>query len=314
MKLEKFEKGALGLVQFFLVIERSALANRVAAQAFAAARDGKDTQKAPSKEDVWAQAVNDCILTEFPPIYEAVVKKEGLIPLTDPDFDLLTADMKQDIRVLASLQTLPELTLGMYTGFTETVQEREPREVQRELYINQHYGDEARAKAGDEAAIAALHEKVRAELIEKGHALAVQLAEQRLVMQLGEHVQGELPKEFVREHYYAEKQRFGIQMQSKKLSLDMYLEQRGQTVEEFRAEMRVIAEKKLRAHLGLLLVAKKEGLLPSEEAVEAAFDVWLAKKPKDKTFEANDRQKIYRRLCQENATTFIVTHSTLIGR
>ena len=39
---------------------------------------------------------------------------------------------------------------------------------------------------------------------------------------------------------------------------------RGQTVEEFRAWLHAQAERKLRSWLGLLLVAEKEGLAPTD--------------------------------------------------
>ncbi len=309
MKLIAIERLPLGMVQLTLCLARQSFANRIASIALANATATSTTQD--TKEDRWAQAVNECILAEFPPIFEAVLVKEQLLPLTDPDFDLISEDMTQDLQIVALLQTMPALTLERYSGFSETVIPPQPREIQRELHINQHYGAEARAAADDPAAMATLRAKVDAELIEKGHALAVYQAEQRLLVQLGTYVKGELPKELLREHYYKEKQLFSFRMQNKKLSLDLYLSQRGLTTEAFRAEMHTISEQKLRAQLGLLLIAQQENLQPTAEAWNEAFATWLAKKPKDKTFEANDRYKVYRKLCQENAGKFVLAHSTI---
>ncbi|MFI3169183.1 MAG: hypothetical protein R3Y06_04470 [Faecalibacterium sp.] len=315
MKIERLEYLPLGMVQFSLVIEKSSLANRMAAMALEDAVALCSTKsKADSKEDRWAQAINECILSEFPPIFESVIAKEHLIPVADPNFELLSEDLTQDLQLVALLQTLPPLTLNTYIGFCETVVERIPRELQRALYINQNYGAQARANAGDEKAMEELHQKVEQELIVKNHPLAVQLAERKLVNQLGLQVTGDLPKDLLKDHYYKEKQRFSVQMQSQKLNFDVYLEQRGLSVEEFHAEMHQISEQKLRTELGLLMVAEKENLQPSTAQLQEAFDAWLATKPKEKTFEVNDRQKIYRKLCQEHAAAFVLAHSTLIGR
>ncbi len=312
MKLISIERLPLGMIKLLLVIDKQSFANRISAIALADATALAAPAKPETKEDRWARAVNECILSEFPPVFETVLQKEKLLPLADPDFDLLNEDLTQDLQVVALLQTMPPLTLGRYTGFAETVVPAKPREIQRELHINKHYGNEARAAANDPEAMATLRAKVDAELIEKGHALAVQLAQQRMLVQLGAFVTGELPQTLLREHYYKEKQLFSFRMQSKKLSLDTYLAQRGLTTEAFRAEMHQISEQKLRASLGLLLIAQKEGLTPTEQAVDEAFAAWLAKKPKDKTFEANDRLKVYRNLCQTNAGEFVVAHSTLL--
>ena len=80
---------------------------------------------------------------------------------------------------------------------------------------------------------------------------------------------------------------------------------------EFRAWLHAQAERKLRSWLGLLLVAEKEGLAPTDAEVEAAAAHWDAKLDGERTFPANDARKVRQRLSRERAEQFIVEHSTL---
>ena len=82
-------------------------------------------------------------------------------------------------------------------------------------------------------------------------------------------------------------------------------------MEEFRVWLHAQAERKLRSWLGLLLVAEKEGLAPSDAEVEAAAAHWDAKLDGERTFPANDARKVRQRLARERAEQFIVEHSTL---
>ena len=86
---------------------------------------------------------------------------------------------------------------------------------------------------------------------------------------------------------------------------------RGQTVEQFRQWLHQQAERKLRSWLGLLLVAEREGLQPTEAEVNAALADWDEKLDGERTFPANDARKVRQRLARERAEQFIVEHSTL---
>ena len=102
-----------------------------------------------------------------------------------------------------------------------------------------------------------------------------------------------------------------IGLQANGINFDQFLKVRGQTVEEFRAWLHAQAERKLRSWLGLLLVAEKEGLAPTDAEVEAAAAHWDAKLDGERTFPANDARKVRQRLARERAEQFIVEHSTL---
>ena len=129
--------------------------------------------------------------------------------------------------------------------------------------------------------------------------------------QLGDAVTGTLPKQLVGGNYFAEQRQFNLSLQANGINFDQFLKVRGQTVEEFRVWLHTQAERKLRSWLGLLLVAEKEGLAPSDAEVEAAAAHWDAKLDGERTFPANDARKVRQRLARERAEQFIVEHSTL---
>ena len=85
----------------------------------------------------------------------------------------------------------------------------------------------------------------------------------------------------------------------------------GQTVEEFRQQLHADAERKLRSRLGLLLVAGKEHLWPTDAEVDAALAAWDVKKQGEKTFPANDARKLRQGMAANRAAKFVVEHSTL---
>ena len=82
---------------------------------------------------------------------------------------------------------------------------------------------------------------------------------------------------------------------------------RNQTVEQFRAELHAGAEQKLRGRLGLLLVAEKEQLWPTEAEVDAALAGWKG----ERTFPSNDRRKLRQGIASQRAAAFVRAHSTL---
>ena len=119
------------------------------------------------------------------------------------------------------------------------------------------------------------------------------------------------PKQLVGGNYFAEQRQFNLSLQANGINFDQFLKVRGQTVEEFRVWLHTQAERKLRSWLGLLLVAEKEGLAPSDAEVAAAVAHWDAKLDGERTFPANDARKVRQRLARERAEQFIVEHSTL---
>ena len=258
------------------------------------------------EEDLLTAAVNRAILTGFSTLYEELVENNGLVPVTDPDFELLAVNRAEGFRAGAEFYCLPPLELERYTGFTQPIQPRPIRKLSIELEINTKHGDEDRA--ADEAGKAALRRRVAKEIYAKRCAQAKELARRELVYQLGGCVKGALPKQLVAGNYFAEQRNFNLRMQANNINFDQYLKVRNQTVEQFRAELHAQAEQKLRGNLGLLMVAEKEHLWPSDAEVEAALAGWKG----ERTFPANDRRKLRQAIASRRAAEFVEAHSTLL--
>lgn len=107
-----------------------------------------------AEEDLLTAAVNRAILTGFSTLYQELVEKEHLVPVTDPDFELLAVNRAEGFRAGAEFYCLPPLKLERYTGFTQPIQPRPIRQVSIELEVNTRHGDEDRA--ADAAGKAAL--------------------------------------------------------------------------------------------------------------------------------------------------------------
>ena len=164
----------------------------------------------------------------------------------------------------------------------------------------------------DEAGKAALRRRVTAEIYQKRCRQAEELARRKLLVQLGDQVKGALPKKLAGISYFAEQRRFNLSLQAQGVNFDQYLQVRGQTVEQFRAELHADSERKLRSQLGLLLVARREGLWPTDAEIDAALAAWDEKKDGERTFPANDRNKAAQKLARQRASDFILARSTLL--
>lgn len=302
MKLEHFGMAEPGDCRLVF----TASAEELAASA-AAVQAGPDASA--NEDDVLTEAVNRTILAGFSPLYEQLIKEYDLVPVTDPDFELLAVNRAEGFRAGAQFYALPPLQLGAYTGFVQAVEPHPIRQLTIELEINRRYGAEERA--ADAAGKAALRGQVARKIWAQRCAQATQRARKELVWQLGDAVRGALPKQLVGGNYFAEQRQFNLSLQAGGINFDQFLKVRGQTVEQFRVWLHAQAERKLRSWLGLLLVAEKEGLFPSEAEVEAALAHWDAKLDGERTFPANDARKVRQRMAREKAEQFIVEHSTI---
>ena len=264
---------------------------------------------AQDEDDLLTAAVNRAILKGFSPLFAQLMAEHGLQPVTDPDFELLAVNRAEGFRVGAQFFCLPPLELGRDTGFVQAIEPHPLRRLTIELEINRSYGDEERA--ADAAGKAALRDRVTRELYAKRCAQARDRAEKELVWQLGDKVTGPVPKRLEAGNYFAEQRQFNLSLQANGINFDQFLKVRGQTVEEFRAWLHAQAERKLRSWLGLLLVAEREGLQPTEAELNAALADWDEKLDGERTFPANDTRKVRQRLARAKATAFVVEHSTL---
>ena len=301
MKLEHFGMAEPGDCRLVFTAGADDLEAAIAAETAAGA---------PQEEaDLVTAAVNRVILEQFSTVYQELVENQKLVPVTDPDFQLLAVNRAEGFRAGAQFYALPPLTLGRCTGFVQAVEPHPIRQLTIELEINRHHGDEDRA--ADAEGKRTLRRQVTREIYAQRCAQARARAEKELVWQLGDEVTGPLPKQLVAGNYFAEQRQFNLSLQANGVNFDQFLKVRGQTVEEFRVWLHQQAERKLRSWLGLLLVAEQEGLQPTDAEVQAALDHWNEQLDGERTFPANDARKVRQRLAREKASAFVVAHSTL---
>ena len=281
-----------------------------AAELMASVAAEKAASDAPQDEDdLLTAAVNRTILGGFSALYEQLVREYSFVPLTDPDFELLAVNKEEGFRAGAQFYALPPLELGEYTGFVQAVEPHPIRQLTIELEINRHHGDEERA--ADAEGKAALRRQVARDIWAQRCAQAEERAKKELVWQMGDAVKGALPRQLVGGNYFAEQRQFNLRLQANGVNFDQFLKVQGQTVEQFRAWLHAQSERKLRSWLGLLLVAEKEGLYPSDAEVNAALENWNEKLDGERTFPSNDVRKVRQRMARQRAEQFIVEHSTL---
>ena len=264
---------------------------------------------AQDEDDLLTAAVNRAILEGFSPLFAQLMAEYSLQPVTDPDFELLAVNRAEGFRVGAQFFCLPPLELGGYTGFVQPIQPRPIRELTIELEINRNHGDEDRA--ADAEGRRELRARVTQEIYAQRCQQARAVAEQALIAQLGAQVTGPRPKQLVAGNYFAEQRQFNLRMQANGINFDQYLKVQGQTVEEFRTWLHTEAERKLRSRMGLLLVAQREQLWPTEAEVEEELAHWDDKRDGEHTFTSNDRRRAAQRIASSRAAAFVLAHSTL---
>lgn len=268
MKLEHFGMAEPGDCRLVFTASAEELAAALAKEQ--AAPDAPQDE-----EELLTAAVNRTILEGFDPLYRQLVQEQQIVPVTDPDFELLAVNKAEGFRAGAQFYALPPLELGRDTGFVQAIEPHPLRRLTIELEINRNYGDEERA--ADAAGKAALRDRVTRELYAKRCAQAKDRAEKELVWQLGDEVTGFVPKRLEAGNYFAEQRQFNLSLQANGINFDRFLAVRGQTVEQFRQWLHQQAERKLRSWLGLMLVAEREGLQPTEAEVNAALANWNEK-------------------------------------
>ena len=210
------------------------------------------------EEELLTAAVNRTILEGFDPLYRQLVQEQKLVPVTDPDFELLAVNKAEGFRAGAQFYTLPPLELGQDTGFVQPIEPHPLRRLTIELEINRNYGDEERA--ADAAGKAALRDRVTRELYAKRCAQAKDRAEKELVWQLGDEVTGPVPKRLEAGNYFAEQRQFNLSLQANGINFDQFLAVRGQTVEQFRQWLHQQAERKAAQLAGAFAGGRAGGL------------------------------------------------------
>ena len=217
MKLEHFGLAEPGDCRLVFTADAQELARSLEAE--------RQTNPTQDEEELLTAAVNRTILEGFAPLYNRLVQENELVPVTDPDFELLAVNKAEGFRAGAQFYALPPLELGRYTGFVQPVQPHPLRQLTIELEINRHYGDEERA--ADAEGKRALRQKVTRELYTRRCQQAEEVARRELVWQLGDQVFGALPRQLEAGNYFAEQRQFNLRMQANGINFDQYLKVQG---------------------------------------------------------------------------------------
>lgn len=302
MKLEQVLFPHIGVCRLVMRAEASELA--------AAIQAVQHENATLAGDDLMNAAVNRALMDGISPVYQQAVQENDLIPIKDPSFDLIHFQPDEGFVAAAEFYIVPPLTLGQYTGFVQPIEAKPVREFEILMDINQHQSEAY--DAADEAGKREMGLEAAARLYARNCRLAEEPAKRRLLLQLGDHVTGPLNESLLNVIFLEELRNFFLRLEANKLSFDMYLQATHQTHEDWEAELHRTTERKLRSEMGLLLVAKAEGLAPTAEQVTQELQNWNVAKYQKPTFLANDVRRIRQHLTKDLAREFILAHSTLI--
>ncbi len=107
--------------------------------------------------------------------------------------------------------------------------------------------------------------------LERKKKAAEEAVENILVQQIVDGIKGEIPEAMFTNRLNQSVEEFGYRLQSQGMSLDMYLQYTGSTIEQFRETFRPQAEMQVKYRLALEKIVELEGIKASEEAIEAEF-------------------------------------------
>ncbi len=107
--------------------------------------------------------------------------------------------------------------------------------------------------------------------LERKKKAAEEAVENILVQQIVDGIKGEIPEAMFTNRLNQSVEEFGYRLQSQGMSLDMYLQYTGSTIEQFRETFRPQAEMQVKYRLALEKIVELEGIKADEEAVEAEF-------------------------------------------
>lgn len=100
---------------------------------------------------------------------------------------------------------------------------------------------------------------------------AEEAVENILVQQIVDGIKGEIPEAMFTNRLNQSVEEFNYRLQSQGMSLDMYLQYTGSTIEQFRETFRPQAEMQVKYRLALEKIVELEGIKADDEAIEAEY-------------------------------------------
>ncbi len=107
--------------------------------------------------------------------------------------------------------------------------------------------------------------------LERKKKAAEEAVENILVQQIVDGIKGEIPEAMFTNRLNQSVEEFGYRLQSQGMSLDLYLQYTGSTIEQFRETFRPQAEMQVKYRLALEKIVELEDIKADSEAVEAEF-------------------------------------------
>ncbi len=107
--------------------------------------------------------------------------------------------------------------------------------------------------------------------LERKKKAAEEAVENILVQQIVDGIKGEIPEAMFTNRLNQSVEEFGYRLQSQGMSLDLYLQYTGSTIEQFRDTFRPQAEMQVKYRLALEKIVELEGITADEEAINAEY-------------------------------------------
>ena len=112
---------------------------------------------------------------------------------------------------------------------------------------------------------------IKKKATERKKKAAEEAVENILVQQIVDGIKGEIPEAMFTNRLNQSVEEFGYRLQSQGMSLDLYFQYTGSTIEQFRETFRPQAEMQVKYRLALEKIVELEGIVADDEAVEAEF-------------------------------------------
>ena len=112
---------------------------------------------------------------------------------------------------------------------------------------------------------------IKKKALERKKKAAEEAVENILVQQIVDGIKGEIPEAMFTNRLNQSVEEFGYRLQSQGMSLDLYLQYTGSTIEQFRDTFRPQAEMQVKYRLALEKIVELEGITADEEAINAEY-------------------------------------------
>ena len=112
---------------------------------------------------------------------------------------------------------------------------------------------------------------IKKKALERKKKAAEEAVENILVQQIVDGIKGEIPEAMFINRLNQSVEEFGYRLQSQGMSLDLYLQYTGSTIEQFRDTFRPQAEMQVKYRLALEKIVELEGIKADEEAINAEY-------------------------------------------